>query len=744
MKSAKLKNAKKAIALFFIPALLLVLGPFIAANSSLAEAASIKKVEVKDNLLQIGIDGPFTYTMYNTDPYKVIVEFPGVSAGSFAGQMDAPKVNGITSVSVSDDSKRAKVQVLLDSPANVKPAIDGGVFDLAIQTAQVQDSQDTGNVSGMQAGNSGAGAGISNAAAEDTAIENASASTDASDVQTGNKTDVQKAGAGAGLKATAITSLKFERTANSVDLVIAGNGTLKTRIFSLRDRIVVDLYGIGKAAPEPEKVISPIKAIRSSVYPGKLRLVIDIKKNTQYQAMSVDDTLRIIMPVSEKTPGTKTETKEVVSVAEGKKSAIEKTSASTGPTPKPGQKISLDFEDAQIVPIFMLLGQVGGYNVVVSPNVQGTITLKLKDVPWEQALDILLNTFSLGKRIEGNVMTIAPLSQFAAWSQAEEKLKESNASVEDTVQEVIKLNYATAADVTGDISSAKLLSPRGNITTDTRTNTLIIKDIPSQIDKIKNLVGIIDIAKPQVMIEAQIVEVDSSFTESLGVRWGGTQNIAGVSGQSVPFGQPGFQQNFNFSANTPVATAGATVGTAASPVGAAAFALGTANALSLQLSLEALETVNHAKSLANPRVLTIDNEAASIQQGTSIPVQTTTAAGTTTQYVNANLNLTVTPRITPDGYVQLKITAANDSLGQVTAQGYAINKKSVDTQAMVKNGETLVIGGIYTTNENTSVSGIPLLDKIPLLGALFKTRTVNGPNPSELLILITPRIVKNQ
>ncbi len=733
MRAAKLKNTT---VLFFIAALLLVLGPFPSVNSCRAESATIKKIEVKNNLLRIGIDGPFTYTMYNTDPYKIIVEFPGVSAGDYTGQMN-PKVKGITSVRVAGGSKGAQIHILLDSPASVKPRLEAGVFELAIQSSGAQPSQ-------KSAAASKEAAGANHQAGPSAAISNA-ASTGAKAVLNEDKQAkaIQKPVAATDVKATDITSMKFERKSGSVDLVIKGNGTLKPHIFSLRNRIVIDFYGIMKTPPKPAEVLLPVRAIRSGSYPGKLRLVIDIRKNTQYQAMAVGNTLTIVMPVrGKKVPEITTVTS--VPATQEKASGTGKISSSSGPTPNPGQKISLDFENAQIVPIFMLLGQVGGYNVVVSPNVQGTITLKLKDVPWEQALDILMNTFSLGKKMEGNVMTIAPLSQFAAWSRAEEQLKKATQSAESTVQEVIKLNYASAADVTGDISSAKLLSPRGNITTDTRTNTLIIKDIPSQIDKIKNLIRIIDIAKPQVMIEAQIVEVDSSYTQTLGVRWGGTQNIGNVSGQTVPFGQPGFQQSFNFSANTPVATAGATAGTATSPIGAANFTLGTANAMSLQLSLEALETVNHARSLANPRVLTIDNESASIQQGTSIPVQTTTAAGTTTQFVNANLNLTVTPRITPNGFVQLKVTAANDSLGQLTPQGYAINRKNVDTQALVKNGDTLVIGGIYTTNENTSVSGVPFLDKIPLLGNLFKTRTVNGPNPSELLILITPRIVKNQ
>jgi type IV pilus assembly protein PilQ len=239
-----------------------------------------------------------------------------------------------------------------------------------------------------------------------------------------------------------------------------------------------------------------------------------------------------------------------------------------------------------------------------------------------------------------------------------------------------------------------------------------------------------DVPKPQVMIEAKIVEIDNTYTRTLGIRWGGNANDTNLATRVDDVAG-------NFSVNTPVTRFGP------DQTGAGVeLLLGSINdSINVDLSLEALETIGKSKKLANPRVLTIDGETANIQQGSSIPVQTTTAEGTKTEFVNANLNLQVTPRITPDGFIQLKVSAANDSPGDITPGGIAINRKNVSTQAIVKDGETLVIGGIYTTQDNKTESGVPVFHRIPLLGWLFKTRTDLKPQ-NELLILITPRIVK--
>jgi type IV pilus assembly protein PilQ len=682
----------------------------LVAWAAAADAAELKGLVLKDNLVELDIEGPFSYTIYNPDPYKVMVEFPGVSAGSYTGKKTSA-ARGITEINVAEGAGATQVEIMLESPSEVIPQYRGSIF--ALEIASRKDAGETVEAAGSPAAQAGADSAPKAAAPEEnTKPEEAKPATKPS-----------------GPKASQITGISFEKTDSMVNVVIAGDGEVTANIFSLPERIVIDVPKAALKAPMPREVVAPVKAIRSGVYPDKVRLVVDLKKDISYEAFSKDNSLIIALPAhTEQIPKPVASKEAAPARAEAENASPAKTASAPAGHYK-GQRISLDFQNADIGPIFMLLGEVSGYNVVLHPSVSGTITLKLKDVPWDQVLELLLETFSLGKSVEGNIMRVAPLSQFAQWRQERDKLKETEERTEDLTQDVIKLNYATAADIKAAIDSAKLLSPRGSITTDARMNTLIVKDTPTSIAKMRDLVRIMDVSKPQVMIEAQIVEVSSSYAESLGIRWGGSINIDSANGESI-----------DFAVNTPVVDPSPDSSTDG---GAAKISLGTANAVSLQLSLDALETVGKSKSLANPRVLTIDNETASIQQGTAIPVQTTTAEGTSTQYVNANLNLSVTPRITPEGYVYLRVMAANDSLSDfVTDQGVAIEKKSVSTQAIVKDGETLILGGIFTNTENITDQGVPLLSRIPGLGWLFKTRTTTGPSPSELLILITPKIVR--
>lgn len=400
-----------------------------------------------------------------------------------------------------------------------------------------------------------------------------------------------------------------------------------------------------------------------------------------------------------------------------------------------GQKISLDFQDADIGPIFRLLADISGYNFVIDPEVKGKITLKLMNVPWDQALDIILQTHGLDKQEEGNIMWIAPIAKFTKMSKEKTEAIASEEIAEELVQEVIRINYATSGDISGAIDKGKLLSSRGSITPDARMNTLIIKDTEKNINKIKELVKIMDVTKPQVMIEAKIVSVSSDYLESLGIRWGGE---LGTARPRVGFGDIDINSG-TFSVNTPIATAGASTTNLGGVLG---LSLGSATTVKVDLSLSALESIGKSRTLSNPKILTMDNETATIQQGQTFFVQTISDAGTKTEEKQATLSLTVTPKITPDGYIQLNIIATNDTLQPGTAGATAvINKESLTTKAIVKDGETLVLGGIYKTSTAETETGVPLLSKIPVLGWLFKTKTQTGPNVKEMLIFITPTIV---
>ncbi|MDP3260016.1 MAG: type IV pilus secretin PilQ, partial [Thermodesulfovibrionales bacterium] len=654
---------------------------------------------------------PFKYTIYKpSDPYKAIVELPDVKLGIAAGKIKSEKA-GITEImpSQTDAPPLTRLEILLSSPAGIVPVYKGTLLTLNIINLEEELKAKT--------------------------TEKAAETPKAEETKT---TEIakpeEKPSAPKELPpATSIVKVTVEKEQDVLKLIIKGNGSLTPNVFELDNRTVLDMPNVTLEAPLP-KAQSPLKGIRSGKYKNKTRIVLDMKEKTSFAVTSREDSVIVAFQLPEKE-------KYAVKTSEGETKVADvemKNSAASVEKPEEGkykgQKISLDFQDADIGPLFRLLADISGYNFVIDPSVKGKITLKLMNVPWEQALDIILQTFGLGKSVEGNIVWIAPITTFTKISEDKIKAKASEEIAEELMQEIIRINYAAAGDISGAIDKGKLLSSRGAVTIDNRMNTLIIKDTQKSINKIKELVKIMDVAKSQVMIEAKIVEVGSTYSESLGIRWGGN---LGTASPRVGFGDIAINTG-TFSVNTPIVTAGSST---TNPGGVLGLSLGSANTIKVDLSLSALESIGKSRRLSNPKIMTMDNEAATIQQGVSIPVQTVSAEGTKTEYVNATLSLGVTPRITPDGYVQLKINATNNALGILTPQGYAIETKSVNTQALVKNGDTLVVGGIYTTNTTEGDTGIPLLSRIPILGWLFKTKTQTGPNVTELLIFITPTIV---
>lgn len=722
-KWAAASSLSSVICAFLLAALMLASG--CATTTSVQEErqiATLTAIDITDNTLNINADKPFKYTIYKpSDPYKAIVELPDVKLGIAAGKIKSEKA-GITEIVLSqtDEPPLTKLEILLSSPAGIVPAYKGTLLTLNIINLEEELKAKT----------------------TEKAAETPKAEEKTQEVKTpGEKAEepvLPKAAVQKELPpATSIVKVNIEKEQDVLKLTIKGNGSMNPNVFELDNRTVLDVPNVTLEAPLP-KAQSPLKGIRSGKYKDKTRIVLDLKEKMSFTVTSIEDSVIVVFQLPEKEKyAAKAEKKAETAVGGEVKTEAK---AETIETEKPvegkykGQKISLDFQDADIGPIFRLLADISGYNFVIDPAVKGKITLKLMNVPWDQALDIILQTFGLGKSVEGNIVWIAPVSMFAKMSDEKTKAKDVEEKAEELMQEIIRINYATSSDISGAIDKGKLLSSRGAVTIDNRMNTLIIKDTQKSINKIKELVKIMDVAKAQVMIEAKIVEVGSNYSESLGIRWGGT---LGTASPRVGFGNIDIGSG-TFSVNTPIVTAGAST---TNPGGVLGLSLGSANTIKVDISLSALESVGKSKRLSNPKIMTMDNEAATIQQGVSIPVQTVSAEGTKTEYVNATLSLGVTPKITPDGYVQLKINATNNALGILTPQGYAIETKSVNTQALVKNGDTLVVGGIYTTNTSEGETGIPLLGRIPGLGWLFKTKTQTGPNVTELLIFITPTIV---
>ena len=457
-----------------------------------------------------------------------------------------------------------------------------------------------------------------------------------------------------------------------------------------------------------------------------------------------------------------------------------------------GEKLSLNFQNIEVRALLQVIADFTNFNVVTSDTVTGNVTLRLKDVPWDQALDIIMQSKGLGVRKSGNVLWIAPKDELAAKEQVDLEAKKKIAELEPTRTQSFQLNYTKAEEVAkgltgqsgggssgggggasggagggGTAQAQRILSPRGSVIFETRTNQLFVTDIPSKLEEVQVLIGKIDIPVRQVLIEARIVEADDKFGRTLGIKLG-TTDLRGVQG-----GIPGFtvgggnyvtvggsysavsgqtrQPNGSFSVNDQgtynsqfVNLPGNTINSVFGGQSLPSFALSlfspAANRF-LNLELSALEADGKGKIISSPRVITADQNEAIIEQGTELPYQVATSSGATSiQFRKANLKLQVKPQITPEGSVIMTLDINKDSVGQATTQGFAIDTKHVKTEVLVENGGTVVIGGIFTQNESTDINKVPLLGDVPYVGALFRN-TTKVATKTELLIFITPKIV---
>jgi type IV pilus assembly protein PilQ len=430
-----------------------------------------------------------------------------------------------------------------------------------------------------------------------------------------------------------------------------------------------------------------------------------------------------------------------------------------------GEKLSLNFQNIEVRALLQVIADFTNFNVVTSDTVTGNVTLRLKDVPWDQALDIILQAKGLGLRKSGNVIWIAPKDELAAKEKVDLESKAQISALEPVRTQSFQLNYAKAEEVAKGLSgqgggggaSAKILSQRGSVIFETRTNQLFVSDIPSKLEEVQMMISKIDVPVRQVLIEARIVIADDKFGSSLGVKLGGA-DLRGVRG-----GLPGYTVsgdtrvsvggNMNAVGGQTLQTDGVnfsdTQFVSLPAVGQggynpASFALSLFGASSnrfLNLEITALEADGKGKVVSSPRVVTADQQKALIEQGTELPYQTATSSGATAlQFRKANLKLEVTPQITPEGSVMLDVDVNKDSVGQATAAGFAIDTKHVKTQVLVENGGTVVIGGIFEQNDRTDVAKVPFLGDVPVIGNLFKTTTKSSQR-TELLIFLTPKVV---
>ncbi len=425
--------------------------------------------------------------------------------------------------------------------------------------------------------------------------------------------------------------------------------------------------------------------------------------------------------------------------------------------------ISLNFQNTEVRALMQVFADFTGLNFVTTDSVTGQVSVRLQELPWPQALQVVLQAKGLAARQEGRVVWIAPMDE---WLQREKKLLESQAALDGVSplqMAAMRLQYARASEVAqrlqgltpgagasiAGVPGGRWLSARGSVMAEPRTNQLFISDVPARLAELQQIVARLDVPVRQVLIEARIVEADDQFGESLGVRLGvGASRGVVLNGQATSVGQLGATNAVTgagaISGNQIAFPAGAAGQTLVAPASVAVSLFNAAADRFINLELSALEADGRGKVVSRPRVITADQTKALIEQGTELPYQTATATGATTMtaitFRKANLKLEVTPQITPEGAVVLDVDVNRDSVGQLTTAGYAINTKHVKTQVRVQDGGTVVLGGIFEDSDKNDEAKVPTLGDVPVLGWLFRNRQQLR-RRSELLVFLTPRVV---
>jgi len=621
------------------------------------------------------------------------------------------------------------------------------------------------------------------------AIPSTEASTDIPNVDSSSSSIIE------GDLAQTLTRIDVQRGKDDIRVVISGDGRLVHEMTRLDERrVMIDIPGVASAIHK--SVISVnhqmLKQVRLGYHADRVRVVLDLADTATYSVEPQGANLVVIirervvmdrgidthsyhgeavetiksgnlikLPVQADVTSRsayramatvhRSSTKfqvqpvQMTTAADGGEKSTPKEDLVVGETRYVGRRISLDFQQADISNVLRLIAEVSGFNMVVGEGVKSKVTMKLVSVPWDQALDMILKMNGLGKIRQGNILWIDSLANLAKQQNEEAQAKDAKTKAEELVDRVFYIRNLQATELM--TSLRPYLSPRGLMQMSLGSNSLIVRDTESKIGVMKQLVDGLDLEVPQVQIEARIVQADTTYSRSLGVQWG-IQNVNQLAGGAVanfksgttgPFGN----QVSNFLVNLP-----ATVGGLTSTPGVG-FTIGKADGALLDVRLSAGELLGLSKVIAAPKVTTLDKREAKISQGESIPFQTTSLQGTQTTFVDANLELNVTPQITSrdpketDKQIMLKVRATRNAVGaRSNPAGPSIDRREANTQVLIRDGETMVIGGVFIDTQNNSVVGIPYLSRVPVLGWLFKQKTENVAK-QELLIFLTPSIVKS-
>ncbi|MBN2525910.1 MAG: type IV pilus secretin PilQ [Deltaproteobacteria bacterium] len=580
------------------------------------------------------------------------------------------------------------------------------------------------------------------------------------------------------LRQDAIQDIKFVNKGSSQKVVINGNGEFKYAKSEKNSRIVVMEFENARLLPMLERTLDVrdfggvINSISSFKQDGKVRVEVKLGRHATNKVKVKDGAIEWLFvdaesmgkdsaaPLGSASRVVHREKNDAYAYPTERTAAYSVTLADLSQQKEryTGRRIDLDFKNADIHNILRLLADVGHVNIITSNDVTGSVTIRMRDVPWDQALDVILQTKGLGKVKQGNLIRVAPLSVLEAeYEKAIERIKMSK-ELKPLETRLIPVSYATAGELMPRAND--LLSDRGKLSVDARTNVIIARDVADVLDQVEALIRNLDTQTPQVLIEGRIVEATSTYAREIGIQWGGDFSASSATGNPTGLGFPssvgvaggatdgnaplaglspvaGGQPNPNFAVNLPAAT-----GTGSG--GALGISLGSiSNNANLNLRLSAMEEEGTLRILSSPKILTLDNRQAHIEQGTMIPYSRVSASGVQTSFKEAKLNLTVTPHVTADGSVLLDINMTRDEpdFNNKGARGDpTILKREAKTELLVNDGHTAVIGGIFTRNHGRSYKKVPFFGDIPILGWLFKSRS-DSDRRTEMLIFITPTIV---
>ncbi|MCE3222805.1 MAG: putative Type pili biosis protein PilQ [Nitrospira sp.] len=596
-----------------------------------------------------------------------------------------------------------------------------------------------------------------------------------------------------GFTATILSKVEAKPEGDRIALVLTGNGILSHTVKMIGNRrMVLDMPHIQSEAHQSQLVVGHrlLTKVRFGYHPDKVRLVLDLTQSVEHAIDSMDGRLIITLapksvaaaneaafaetgltPLSEqpverfegldrrgsttplilvthKSPKALFHIQPIQLNAESFQKDEKRTDSNEvvhGSSRFMGRRISLDFQQADISNVLRLIAEVSGFNIVVGEGVKNKVTMKLANVPWDQALEMLLKMNALGMIRQGNIVWVDTLQNIAKQQDEEARAKDSKAKAEPIVTRVFYIRNLNALEV--QTSLRQNLSPRGTMTVSAASNALIISDTESKLEVLRQLLDGVDLEVPQVQIEARIVQADTTYTRSLGVQWGiqNVNQLGSTSGTSAfktgTTGAFGAQVS-DFLINLP-----ANPGLPSVP--GAGFSIGKTDGAMLDVRLSAGELLGLTKVIAAPKITTLDKRDAKIAQGESIPFQTTSLQGTQTTFVDANLELNVTPQITSRDpkeigkQILMKVRATRNAVGaRSNPAGPSIDRREATTQVLVRDGETMVIGGVFVDTQSNNVAGIPYLSRIPVLGWLFKNKTENV-SKQELLIFLTPTIVRS-